>query len=60
MYRGYGVGISILLYRMITPTKLTDKQKQLLREFADISGKAPGEHEEGFFSKVKRAFKDGE
>nr|WP_263325674.1 molecular chaperone DnaJ [Neobacillus sp. Marseille-Q6967] len=56
--RGYGVGDQHIIVRIITPTKLTDKQKQLLREFADISGNAPiGEHEEGFFSKVKRAFK---
>lgn len=56
--RGYGVGDQHILVRIITPTKLTDKQKQLLRDFAEISGSAPlGDHEEGFFSKVKRAFK---
>jgi molecular chaperone DnaJ len=56
--RGYGVGDQHIIVRIITPTKLTDKQKQLLREFADLSGNSPiGEHEEGFFSKVKRAFK---
>jgi molecular chaperone DnaJ len=56
--RGYGVGDQHIIVRMITPTKLTDKQKQLLREFGDLSGNSPiGEHEEGFFSKVKRAFK---
>lgn len=56
--RGYGVGDQHILVRIITPTKLTDKQRQLLREFADISGSVPlGEHEQGFFAKVKRAFK---
>jgi len=56
--RGYGVGDQYIIVRIITPTKLSDKQKQLLKEFADISGSSPiGEHEEGFFSKVKRAFK---
>ncbi|MGG5254998.1 molecular chaperone DnaJ [Neobacillus sp. SM06] len=55
--RGYGVGDQHIQVRILTPTKLSDKQKQLLREFAEISGKAPiGEHEESFFSKVKRAF----
>ncbi|HEY2421881.1 MAG TPA: molecular chaperone DnaJ [Neobacillus sp.] len=55
--RGYGIGDQHVLVQIITPTKLTDKQKQLLRDFAEISGSAPiGEHEEGFFSKVKRAF----
>lgn len=56
--RGYGVGDQYILVRIITPTKLTDKQKQLLKEFAEISGSSPiGEHEKSFFSKVKRAFK---
>ncbi|RDU35430.1 molecular chaperone DnaJ [Neobacillus piezotolerans] len=56
--RGYGTGDQHVIVRIITPTKLTDKQKQLLREFAEMSGNVPlGEHEESFFSKVKRAFK---
>lgn len=56
--RGYGVGDQHIQVRILTPTKLSDKQKQHLREFAEISGAAPlGEHEETFFSKVKRAFK---
>lgn len=56
--RGYGTGDQHVLVRIVTPTKLSEKQKQLLREFADVSGQSPiGEHEESFFSKVKRAFK---
>ncbi|CAM3814165.1 molecular chaperone DnaJ [Mesobacillus zeae] len=56
--RGYGTGDQHVIVRIMTPTKLTDKQKDLLREFADVSGQTPlGEHEESFFSKVKRAFK---
>jgi molecular chaperone DnaJ len=56
--RGYGVGDQYIIVRIITPTKLSEKQKQLLREFAELSGNSPiGEHEESFFSKVKRAFK---
>lgn len=56
--RGYGIGDQFVNVRIITPTKLTEKQKQLLQEFAEISGQVPqGEHEKNFFSKVKRAFK---
>ncbi len=56
--RGYGVGDQHVLIRVITPTKLSDKQKQLLRELSELSGKVPnGAHEESIFSKVKRAFK---
>jgi molecular chaperone DnaJ len=56
--RGYGTGDQHVLVRIVTPTKLSENQKQLLREFAEVSGQSPlGEQEESFFSKVKRAFK---
>lgn len=56
--RGYGTGDQHVIVKIVTPTKLSEKQKQLLREFAEVSGQMPlGEHEESFFSKVKRAFK---
>lgn len=56
--RGYGTGDQHIIIRIITPTKLSEKQKQLLSEFAEVSGNVPqGEQEESFFSKVKRAFK---
>ncbi|MDX5474929.1 MAG: molecular chaperone DnaJ [Bacillaceae bacterium] len=55
--RGYGQGDQHIKIRVITPTKLTEKQKQLLREFAEISGQTPDEQDAGFFAKVKRAFK---
>ncbi|MED4453432.1 molecular chaperone DnaJ [Metabacillus fastidiosus] len=55
--RGYGQGDQYVILRVLTPTSLTEKQKELLREFADISGDKPDEHEESFFDKVKRAFK---
>jgi molecular chaperone DnaJ len=56
--RGYGTGDQHVIVKIVTPTKLSEKQKQLLREFAEVSGQTPlGEHEESFFSKVKRAFK---
>lgn len=56
--KGYGVGDQHILVRVVTPTKLTEAQKQLLRDFAELSGQSPqGEQEESFFSKVKRAFK---
>lgn len=56
--RGYGIGDQFVKVKIVTPTKLTEKQKQLLSDFAEISGSVPhGEQEESFFSKVKRAFK---
>ncbi|MBS4199724.1 molecular chaperone DnaJ [Bacillus sp. FJAT-49732] len=55
--RGYGTGDQHIHVKVITPTKLTEQQKQMLRDFADISGDTPDEHHESFFDKVKRAFK---
>jgi molecular chaperone DnaJ len=56
--RGYGHGDQHIVTRVVTPTKLTEKQKQLLKEFAEISGQlTPDEQEDSFFAKMKRAFK---
>ncbi|MFC3882978.1 molecular chaperone DnaJ [Bacillus songklensis] len=56
--RGYGQGDQHVIIRVITPTKLSEKQKQLLREFADLSGQeVVDEQHDSFFAKVKRAFK---
>ncbi|SHN11100.1 molecular chaperone DnaJ [Gracilibacillus kekensis] len=56
--RGYGQGDQHIKIRVITPTNLSDRQKDLLREFNEISGNQPtDEHEDSFFQRVKRAFK---
>ncbi len=56
----HGRGRGDLHVRVVVkvPTKLTDRQKELLQEFAEISGKKPVEvtKEKGFFDKVKDAF----
>jgi len=58
--RGSGRGDQHVKVRVVTPTKLSDKQKELLRELAELSGEKPGQHggeDEGFFEKMKRAFR---
>jgi len=60
--RGSGRGDQHVKVRVITPTKLSDKQKELLRELAELSGEKPGQHgggveDESFFEKMKRAFR---
>ena len=55
--RGYGQGDQHIIVKVITPKKLSDKQKDLLREFAEASGQTVDEDTEGFFKKMKRAFK---
>ncbi len=55
--RGYGQGDQHIIVKVITPKKLSEKQKDLLREFAEVSGQTVDEDTEGFFKKMKRAFK---
>jgi molecular chaperone DnaJ len=56
--RGYGYGDQHVIVRVVTPTKLTEKQKQLLREFDQLSGSSMHhEPHDRFFDKVKKAFK---
>ncbi|CAM5793782.1 MULTISPECIES: molecular chaperone DnaJ [Brevibacillus] len=59
--RGNGRGDQHVKARVVTPKKLTDRQKELLREFAELSGESPGhpasEDNESFFERMKRAFR---
>lgn len=54
---GAGTGDQHVIIKIVTPTKLTEKQKQLLREFAEVSGQVPNGESSSFFGKMKRAFK---
>ncbi|WP_181350611.1 molecular chaperone DnaJ [Thalassobacillus sp. CUG 92003] len=55
---GRGQGDQHVKIRVVTPQKLTDRQRELLREFNEISGNQPTEEQHGtFFKKMKRAFK---
>ncbi|WLR43997.1 molecular chaperone DnaJ [Bacillus carboniphilus] len=55
--RGYGQGDQHVIVRVVTPTNLTEKQKEILRDFSKTTGNRPSEHEETLFEKVKKAFK---
>ncbi|KJB86153.1 molecular chaperone DnaJ [Paenibacillus sp. E194] len=57
--RGSGQGDQHVKVVIVTPTKLSDEQKELLRQFAEKSGEHPnyGGNEESFFEKMKRAFR---
>jgi molecular chaperone DnaJ len=51
--RGSGRGDMIIAIRVVIPKKLSKKQKELLREFAELEKEAAGTHEhEGFFQKI--------
>lgn len=56
--RGYGHGDQHVQVKVVTPTKLTSKQKELLREFNEIGGhEATDEQGESIFQRFKKAFK---
>lgn len=58
--RGNGRGDQHVKVRIVTPSKLTERQKELIREFAGMNGDSPIEiahGDEGFFEKMKRAFR---
>ncbi|MCF6291233.1 MAG: molecular chaperone DnaJ [Desulfobacterales bacterium] len=51
--RGHGRGDMVVEIRVITPTKLNKRQKELLKEFAEIEQEKGGEgHGEGFLKKL--------
>lgn len=57
--RGYGQGDQIVRVIVITPTKLTEKQKELLRQFEIEDGVMPPRgHKETLTEKIKRGIED--
>lgn len=54
--RGNGRGDQHVRVKVLTPQKLTDRQKELLKEFAQISGENVNPEQKNFFKKVKDAF----
>lgn len=56
--RGYGHGDQHVQVRVMTPLNLTDRQKELLREFNEISGnESVDEQDDSFFKRFKKALK---
>lgn len=53
--RWSGKGDLYILVKVVVPRKLSEKQKELLREFAEISGDEIYNEDKGFFDKVKDA-----
>lgn len=55
--RGSGRGDQLVQVKVVTPTKLTAKQKELLREFAKAGGADLPEENKGFFERMKDAWR---
>lgn len=53
---GYGRGDQHVKVDVVTPSKLNEEQKDLLRRLAETMGESPAGIEKGFFEKVKDAF----
>ena len=54
--QGYGRGDQLVVLRVEVPTKLNARQRDLLEEFASISGEEINPQGKGFFDKVKELF----
>ena len=54
--KSHGRGDLYFTVDVQVPTKLTEKQKQLLREFAEEMGDSYKESKKGFFRKMRDAF----
>lgn len=58
--RGYGQGDQHVKIRVVTPTKLTTRQKEILKEFNQLDDNRPiSEEEDTIFKRFKKAFKGG-
>mgnify|MGYP006274248723 FL=1 len=53
---GYGRGSQHVKVKVVIPKKLNKDQKDLLKEFADISGEEINPEQKGFFEKVRNVF----
>ena len=54
---GFGRGDERILVNVLVPRRLTDDQRRLLREFEDQADEATYDKPEGFFDKLKSAFR---
>jgi molecular chaperone DnaJ len=55
--QGFGRGDQRVLVNVAVPRHLTDEQRTLLREFERLSSDETYKHDEGFFEKLKSAFR---
>ena len=59
--RGRGNGDQLIKVRVVTPTNLTDRQKELLREFNELRGNERAEEQDSsLFQRFKNAFRNNE
>jgi molecular chaperone DnaJ len=54
--RGYGQGDQHVKVVIVTPTNLTDEQRDLLRQFAGMNGEHTHDKQQSLFERMKKAF----
>ncbi|MNP85864.1 Chaperone protein DnaJ [compost metagenome] len=54
--RGYGQGDQHVKVVIVTPSNLTDEQKDLLRQFSGLNGEHMHEKQQSLFERMKKAF----
>lgn len=54
--RGYGQGDQHVKVVVVTPSNLTDEQKELLRQFSGLNGEYMHEKQQSLFERMKKAF----
>jgi molecular chaperone DnaJ len=54
--RGYGQGDQHVKVVVVTPSNLTDEQRELLRQFSGLNGEYMHEKQQSLFERMKKAF----
>src|SRR5437762_6087388 len=55
--QGFGRGDERILINVLVPRQLTDEQRRLLREFEEHADERTYDKQDGFFDKLKSAFR---
>jgi len=55
--QGYGRGDLKVVVNVLVPRRLSDEQRELLEQFAALSGEATYEADQSFFEKIRAAFR---
>ena len=55
--QGFGRGAHRVLVNVLVPRRLTDEQRAMLEEFGRLTGEEHYKPDEGFFDKLKSAFR---
>ena len=55
---GYGKGDYFVTVKVVTPDKMTERQEELLREFAEIGGETITEQPSSFKDRAKKFLKE--